>query len=64
MWEFEQFKEKQPEAILEQRMVNRNNHVVSQVLVKWKGADTLETSWDDFAVVAGKLPATNFELET
>lgn len=64
MWEFEQFKEKQPEAILEQRMVNRNNHVVSQVLVKWKGADTSEASWDDFAVVAGKLPTTNFELET
>lgn len=44
MWEFE---EKQPEAILERRMVKRHNREVSQVLVKWKGADVADARWED-----------------
>lgn len=57
MWDLE---EKQPKAILERRMVKRKNRTVSQVLIKWKGMDFSEATWEDYAVVAGKLPSTNF----
>ncbi|KAL4587069.1 hypothetical protein LXL04_011719 [Taraxacum kok-saghyz] len=37
----------EPEAILDERTHNHQGHLVSQVLVKWKGQDVSEATWED-----------------
>lgn len=52
-WEFE---EKQPEAILDRRVVQKNNRAVSHVLVKWKGGQCCKCYLGSHSSVADKLP--------
>lgn len=60
IWEV---KERQPEEILDRRVVKRNNRIVSQVLVKWKGAHVEDATWEDYHTVASRLPPANFKVE-
>lgn len=39
--------EKLPEKILQRRMVKKGNKAVSQVLVKWRGFDESDSTWEE-----------------
>lgn len=45
-------------------MTKRHNRAVSQVLVKWKGLDVSESTWEDFTVLVGKLRNDSFVGDT
>jgi len=52
---------KEPEVILERRMVNRLGKAVSEVLVKWKQLPVDDASWENYWELVKKFPA--FDLE-
>jgi len=37
---------KEPEAILEKKMVNRQNQAVTKVLLQWKGEPPSKATWE------------------
>lgn len=48
---------KEPEAILEQRMVKRGNRAVTRVLIKWMREEAIDATWEDYSVINAKFPA-------
>ncbi|KAL8153781.1 hypothetical protein V2J09_011541 [Rumex salicifolius] len=47
---------KEPEAILERKMVKRHNAAVTKVLVQWKGADPSQATWEFYQDFIAKFP--------
>ena len=52
---------KEPEAILERRMVSRLGKAVTEVLVKWKQLPISDASWESYWGLVKKFPT--FDLE-
>ncbi|KAL8158749.1 hypothetical protein V2J09_000286 [Rumex salicifolius] len=48
---------KEPEAILERKMVNRQNEAATKVLVHWKGETPDMATWEFYADFIAKYPA-------
>ncbi|KAL8153072.1 hypothetical protein V2J09_010832 [Rumex salicifolius] len=48
---------KEPEAILERKMVNRQNRAATKVLVHWKGETPDMATWEFYADFIAKYPA-------
>lgn len=48
---------RKPTSILDQRLVQRKGRVVIEVLIRWKGEDMEEASWEDWQEVQIKFPA-------
>lgn len=46
----------EPEAILERRVVKNGNKAVTQWLIKWKGEEVTEATWEDAQVICEKFP--------
>lgn len=38
---------KEPEAVLDRRMIKRGNQAITQVLIKWKEEDTMDATWEE-----------------
>ena len=53
---------KEPEAILERRMVNRLGKAVTEVLVKWKQLPIDDASWENYWGLVKRFPT--FDLES
>lgn len=60
---FWEFKPKEPESILERRMVKRGNKAVTQVLFKWKGKDREDATWEEFWAMKKRFPTFNLRVE-
>lgn len=43
-------KPKEPELVLDRRVIMRGNRPVSQILIKWKEEETVDATWEDFWV--------------
>lgn len=48
-----------PELVLDKRLKNRDNRVVSQVLVKWTGLPAEMATWEDEDEIRRQLPVPN-----
>lgn len=48
---------KEPEAILERRMVKKGNRAVTQWLIKWKNQEVTKTTWKEAASIREKFPS-------
>ncbi|KAJ0007343.1 hypothetical protein Pint_30803 [Pistacia integerrima] len=46
----------EPEEILHKRLKKKKNHVVTEVLVKWKGLGEEEASWVEYSTLVNKFP--------
>lgn len=53
----------EPEDVLKRRMVKRGNRTVTQVLIKWKGKDVTDTTWEDFQLLKERFPRFNLAGE-
>lgn len=53
-----------PDAILQRRWIRRNGADVEQVLVRWKGLELEESSWEDVVVMMGRFPEFSLEVKT
>ena len=51
----------QPEAILQTRVIIRNQQHVQQHLIKWEGMDETQATWEDTMVIKQVFP--NFKIE-
>jgi len=51
----------QPEAILNTRVINRNQQHVQQHLIKWEGMDKTQATWEDTTVIKQVFPDFNLE---
>lgn len=49
-------KTKEPEVILEKKMVNRQNKAVTKVLVQWKGLSAQQATWEFYQDFIAKFP--------
>lgn len=49
-------KTKEPEMILEKKMVNRQNKAVTKVLVQWKGLPAQQATWEFYQDFIAKFP--------
>lgn len=49
-------KDKEPAAILEKKMVNRQNRAVTKVLVQWKGQSPDNATWEFYQDFVAKYP--------
>ena len=49
-------KTKEPEIILEKKMVNRHNKAVTKVLVQWKGYPPQQATWEFYQDFIAKFP--------
>ncbi|KAL0847884.1 hypothetical protein Bca101_021131 [Brassica carinata] len=47
---------KEPELILEKKMVNRHNKAVTKVLVQWKGYTPQQATWEFYQDFIAKYP--------
>lgn len=56
---FWEVKAKEPESILERRMVKRGNCAVIEVLIKWKNEDVLDATCEDFQLMRKRFPGFN-----
>ncbi|KAJ0101889.1 hypothetical protein Patl1_05727 [Pistacia atlantica] len=45
-----------PEEILHRRLKKKKNHVVTEVLVKWKGLGKEEASWVEYSTLVNEFP--------
>lgn len=54
---------KEPEKILARRMVKRGNKAATQILVQWKGANIIESTWEDLVTLKGKFPLFDLTAE-
>lgn len=62
---FWELKPKESTAILERRrMIKRGNHAVTQVLVKWKGEEEADATWEDFQLMKEKFPVCSTSWST
>ncbi|PNY06838.1 retrotransposon-related protein [Trifolium pratense] len=53
---------KEPEAILERKMVKRGNSAATKVLVQWKGEPPTQATWEFYYDLLKKFP--NFHFDT
>ncbi|MCI37736.1 hypothetical protein A2U01_0058962, partial [Trifolium medium] len=53
---------KEPEAILERKMVKRGNSDATKVLVQWKGEPPTQATWEFYYDLLKKFP--NFHFHT
>lgn len=44
---FWEVRTKEPEAVLDRRMIKRGNQAITQVLIKWKEEDTMDATWEE-----------------
>ncbi|KAI4305054.1 hypothetical protein L6164_028444 [Bauhinia variegata] len=51
----------EPEEVIKHRTINRNNALVPQVLVKWKGLLISEATWGDEGIIQGQFPDVSLE---
>lgn len=50
-------KSKEPEAILDQKMVKRHNAATTKVLIKWKDQPVESATWEFYQDFIAKFPA-------
>ncbi|KAM3238925.1 hypothetical protein P3L10_013958 [Capsicum annuum] len=50
-----------PEDILEQRIVTKGGHQITQFLVKWQGLPPSENTWEDIPTLTHQFPDLNLE---
>lgn len=55
-WEVEST---ESESMLERRMVKKGNRAVTQWLIKWKGEDIAEATWEDAQFIREKFSKMN-----
>ncbi|KAL0804830.1 hypothetical protein Bca101_097320 [Brassica carinata] len=48
--------DKEPELILEKKMVNRQNRPVTKLLVQWKGSTPQQATWEFYQDFIAKFP--------
>lgn len=60
---FWDFQPKEPESILERRMVKRGNKAITQILIKWKGESREDATWEEFWTMKEKFPTFNHRVE-
>ena len=53
---------KEPDIVLDRRMVNRSGKATTEVLVKWKQLPLEEATWENYWELIKKFPV--FDLET
>jgi hypothetical protein len=46
----------EPEDILERRMVRSGNTTATQVLIKWRGLDVAQATWEDYGLLKLRFP--------
>ncbi|CAM8878273.1 unnamed protein product [Rhodiola kirilowii] len=46
----------EPEAILDRRLIKRNNQVVVQVLIKWANLHHDDATWEDYNAIKSQFP--------
>jgi RNase H-like domain found in reverse transcriptase/Reverse transcriptase (RNA-dependent DNA polymerase)/Integrase zinc binding domain/Retroviral aspartyl protease/Integrase core domain/Retrotransposon gag protein/Chromo (CHRromatin Organisation MOdifier) domain len=51
----------EPLAILDRRVIKKNNQVAVEVLIKWSNLDEDEATWEDYEYIRHQFP--NFKLE-
>lgn len=50
---------RRPEMVLDDRLKNKNNRVIKQLLIKWSGMPVEMATWEDEDVVRHMLPSTS-----
>lgn len=60
---FWELKPKESSAILERRMTKRGNRAMTQVLVRWKGEEEADATWEDFQLMKEKFHEFNLVVE-
>ncbi|PHU11921.1 hypothetical protein BC332_18851 [Capsicum chinense] len=50
-----------PENILEQRIITKGGHQITQFLVKWQGLPPSEATWEDLPTLTHQFPDLNLE---
>lgn len=46
----------EPIAVLDRRIVERNNQAVTQVLISWANLDEEESTWEDYHAIVAQFP--------
>lgn len=49
-------KAKEPEEIMDKRLITRGNKPMMQVLIKWKHEETKDATWENLTVMKEKFP--------
>lgn len=60
LWEV---KPKESKIILERRMVKWENKVVNQILIKWRGEEASDATWEDYYLLKERFPDFNLVYE-